>query len=69
MPAVVAAAEVVGQLRAELGRDAAILGEDAVLAVAVVRGERGGRDVLGHPGGIAGASVEGGCEGGRGAEV
>ena len=66
---VVAAAEVVVEFGAEFGGDGLVLGEDAVLAVAVPAGERGGRDVFGDPVGVAGAAVEGGDEGGGGADV
>lgn len=57
--AVVARAEVVGQLGAEEGRDGCVLEEVAVLAVGVVQGEGVGRDVLGHPGRVAHAPVVG----------
>lgn len=58
--AVVAGAEVVLQLAAELFGDRGVLEEDGVLAVAVGLREGGGCDVLCYPGGVAQAAVEGG---------
>ncbi|PNY23647.1 hypothetical protein TCAP_06417 [Tolypocladium capitatum] len=55
--AVVAAAEVVLELAAELGGHGVVLDEGAVLAVAVADGERGGRDVLDDPLRVARAPV------------
>lgn len=69
MAAVVAAAEVVLELRAEHFGDGDILDEDGVLAVGMVAGEGLGRDVLSDPVGVAGAAVEGGGQGGGGAKV
>lgn len=69
MAAVVAAAEVVFELGAEHVGDGDVLDEDGVLAVGMVVCEGLGRDVLGDPVGVAGAAVEGGGEGGGGAEV
>lgn len=66
MAAVIAGAEVIGQLGAEQGRDGSILSEGAVLAVCVVLGQRLGGDVLGDPGWVAGATVVGAVQGERG---
>ncbi len=67
--AVVAAAEVVGELRAEFGGDGGVFDEDAVFSVCVVGREGGWCDVFGHPGGVAGAPVEGGGSGEGGVQV
>ena len=47
--AVVAGAKVVGQFGAEHGRERLVLVEGAVLAVAVPDGQRGRREMFGHP--------------------
>lgn len=49
MAAIKPAAEVILEQGAELGRHGVVLDEVAVLAVAVLLGQRRGRDVLGHP--------------------
>lgn len=60
MSAVVAAAEVVFELRAEFLRDAVVFGEDGVPAVTFAFEEGGGRDVFGDPLGVAACAVEAG---------
>jgi len=67
--AVIARAEVVFELGAELLGDADIFDEDTVFAVGVAVRERLGRDVLRDPGGVSRLAVVDGCEGGCGAQV
>ena len=69
MAAIVAGAEIIGELCTERGGDGDVLNEDGVLAVGVgVReGVRG--DVFGDPVRVFGAPVEGGDEGEGVAEV
>lgn len=69
MASIVARAGIVCEFCAVWDRDAGVLGEVGMFAVAVGEGERGGRDVLGYPVGVAGAAVEGGDEGGGVAQV
>lgn len=69
MASVVARAEVVVQFGAEGGGDVGVFDEDGVAPVAVADGEGGGRDVLGDPVRVAGASVEGGYGGEVGMEI
>lgn len=60
MAPIIPAPKIIFELRAELLGDGYVLDEDAVFAVGVVGGERGGRDVLGDPGWVARAPVVGG---------
>lgn len=66
---VVAAAVVVLEAGAELGRHGVVLEKGRVLAVGVAAGERGGRDVLDHPVRVARAAVVAGDEGGAAGDV
>ena len=62
MTSVVARATIVVKFGAKNGRDGVVFNEVGVLAVGIFGGQRCGRYVLGHPGGITGAAVEdGGC--------
>ena len=69
MAAIEAASLVVGEFCAEFLGDREVFGEVGVSAVAVLHEQGGGGDVFGYPVGITSCTVEGGGEGGCGAEV
>jgi len=60
VPSIKARAEVVAKFCAEFGRYCLVFDKIGVLAVRIIGGQRGGRNVFGYPLGVARSAIKGG---------